>query len=298
MKQLIQIIKFIDQHPLARKHKLRAYCNFLWWQLSQFFSPRTRVVQFVGKTKLVVKKGLTGATGNIYTGLHEFSDMAFLLHLLRKQDLFYDIGANVGSYTVLASGYIGAHSVSFEPIPSTFEWLQKNIETNKIKTSAKAMNIGLGSQKQNLYFTSDYDTVNHVVAETEHQSTTALIEVKVEDFDSIANKEGMPLLIKIDVEGFETEVLNGMKQALANNHIKAIIIELNGSGERYGFDEKLIHQKLLDNHFLPYQYDPFKRKLIQLEHFGSTNTIYIRDLDFVQNRVENADKISLFSESF
>jgi hypothetical protein len=37
------------------------------------------------------------ATGNLYVGLHEFEEMAFLLHFLRRGDLFADVGANVGS---------------------------------------------------------------------------------------------------------------------------------------------------------------------------------------------------------
>ena len=63
---------------------------------------------------------MTGATGNIYTGLHEFEDMMFLLHLLRPGDIFVDAGANIGSYTVLASAVVGAKSISFEPVPPLF----------------------------------------------------------------------------------------------------------------------------------------------------------------------------------
>ncbi len=95
MQQLKQVIKYINKHPLAGKHKLKAYYNFLAWQLSQFFFPIERVVPFVEGTKLAVKKGFSGATGNIYTGMQEFNDMGFLLHFLRPGDLFFDIGANV-----------------------------------------------------------------------------------------------------------------------------------------------------------------------------------------------------------
>ena len=108
MKKLLQIINFINCHPLSRRHKIKAYLRFLYWQISQFIYPHETTYPFVGDTKLLVKKGLAGATGNIYTGLHEFYDMGFLLHFLRKDDLFFDVGANVGSYTVLASGYSNA----------------------------------------------------------------------------------------------------------------------------------------------------------------------------------------------
>ena len=46
---------------------------------------------------------MTGATGNIYCGLHEFIELTFLLHLLRPNDLSLNIGANVGSYIILAA---------------------------------------------------------------------------------------------------------------------------------------------------------------------------------------------------
>ena len=56
--------------------------------------------------------------------------MSFLLHYLNEEDTFVDIGANVGSYTIL-SGIIKKSTVhSFEPIPSTFKKLKRNISIN------------------------------------------------------------------------------------------------------------------------------------------------------------------------
>ena len=85
---------------------------------------------------------MTGATGNIYTGLHEFQEMSFLLHMLRHDDLFVDVGANIGSYTVLASAVIGAKSISIEPIPNAFRNLMQNIILNDIKVRVTAHNMG------------------------------------------------------------------------------------------------------------------------------------------------------------
>jgi FkbM family methyltransferase len=298
MQKLIQIKNFIDNHPLAGKHKLKAYIKFILWQVCQFLFPKEKIIPFIGNTKLAVTKGMTGATGNIYTGLHEFIDMAFLLHYLEKEDLFYDIGANVGSYTILASGYKNVKSVCFEPVPSTYTSLKRNIRINNLDTKVVALNIGVGSKKGVLHFTEDFDTVNHVVFTPENENTHHLVEVNIEDLDTITGIYGIPNLIKIDVEGFETEVLNGMCNVLKSDNLKAIIIELNGSGERYGFDENIIHQKLLSNNFLPYEYFPFRRSLVELKTFGVLNTIYVKDIEFVKNRVLMADKIEVFSESF
>lgn len=89
---------------------------------------------------------MTGATGNIYTGLHEFIDMAFCLHLLRPGDLFIDVGANVGSYTILASKVVGANSFTLEPVPETFKRLKRNININDIVSLVDARCCAAGLQ--------------------------------------------------------------------------------------------------------------------------------------------------------
>lgn len=256
------------------------------------------MVSFVGDTRLAVKKGMAGATGNIYTGLHDFSDMGFLLHVLRNGDLFFDIGANVGSYTILAAGYARAKTLSFEPVPSTFACLKKNIELNHLNEIVSPFNIGLGKSKRILHFTKNLDSVNHVIYQPEPADITEVIAVPVETFDKFAEEHGIPILIKIDVEGFETEVLEGMTNAIKQPAIKAIIIELNGSGGRYGYDERLIDEKLRANGFLPYNYDPFKRILERVQQHDIYNTIYVRDIAFVSDRIMNAEKIKVFSEEF
>jgi len=78
--------------------------------------------------------------------------------------------------------------------------------------------------------------------------------------------------------------------------LKAIIIELNGSGGRYGYDENNIHQQLLSFGFYSYQYAPFTRQLKRVETFGNLNTIYLRDIHFVQERLKTADPFFVFSE--
>lgn len=93
--------------------------RFVKWQIGNRLVLGPVAARFVNDARLFVQKGMTGATGNLYVGLHEFEDMSFVLHGLRPDDLFVDVGANVGSYTVLAGAAVGASCVSFEPIPET-----------------------------------------------------------------------------------------------------------------------------------------------------------------------------------
>lgn len=297
MNSVQRTFRFINNHPLAGKHKLKAYYNLIAWQLSQFPSPKEKIVPFVHDTKLFAKKGLAAATGNIYTGLHEFDDMGFLLHLLQPADLFFDIGANIGAYSVLATGVKKSKVVAIEPIPGTFKWLEKNIRLNDIGDKVKPLNIGISGKPGSLNFTTLYDSINHVIPGNVPVEEN-ILKVQVDTIDNIVAKEGCPVLVKIDVEGYETEVIAGMKDTLKMPTLRAIIMELNGSGTRYGFDESAIHEILLENNFRPFMYQPLTRNLKPLETFGSFNTIYLRDLEFVKSRIESSEKINLFSASF
>lgn len=91
---LLNTIKFITGHPLNREHKLSSIIHLAKWQVGSRLVPRAIVYDWVNGSKFLVKTGETGLTGNIYTGFHEFPDMVFLLHFLRAEDLFVDIGAN------------------------------------------------------------------------------------------------------------------------------------------------------------------------------------------------------------
>jgi FkbM family methyltransferase len=224
--------------------------------------------------------------------------MSFLLHFLRPEDLFIDIGANVGVYSILASGVAGANTISIEPIPTTYEFLKKNIIVNNLHTKVSPLNIGIGDHTGTATFTRNLDTVNHIILMEEPGNADSFIHVPIENLDTILIDKQDPLLLKIDVEGFEQEVINGAKALLGDTALKAIIIELNGSGGRYGYDELKIHEQLLNYGFCSYMYNPFGRALKRTKSYGHLNTIYLRDIDFVEERLKTADLIKVFSEKY
>ena len=116
---ILNSLASITRHPLTRNARLATLVRWLRWQVGSRLLPGPVVVPFVNNTSLIVRPGMTGATGNVYCGLHEFEDMALVLHALRSRDLFVDIGANVGSYTVLGGGQparvASASNPSLEP---------------------------------------------------------------------------------------------------------------------------------------------------------------------------------------
>jgi FkbM family methyltransferase len=294
--ELVKLINFINSHPLAKKNRFLAMKRLIIWQLSQRLIKRPILMPFIDNSVLLVQKSMYGATGNIYTGLHEFEEMSFLLHFLQEEDCFFDIGANVGSYTILSSKVIGATTYSFEPSPDTYLHLSNNVYLNHAQDHTHLMNCGIGAEQGELFFTTKNDTTNHVLNEEKEGS----IKVSIDTIDNIcASIKEVPNLIKIDVEGFETKVINGASKSLKEPKLKAIIMELNGSGNRYGFDEHQLHQRMLDLKFKPYHYDPFERVL---HHRAARslhgNTIYVRDIEIVNKRLKSAKRRKVLGVEF
>ena len=283
IKQVLRIVQSIRHHPLTKERVIEGVIRVANWQIKSHTHHEV-LVPWINNTKLAVKRGMTGATGNVYFGLHEFEDMAFVLHFLRPGDLFCDVGANVGSYTILGAGVCSAQVFAFEPDPDSANALRRNIEINQISNLVTVYEIGLGAFTAEVKFTVGRDTGNRVIEDRSVQGRT----IKISTLDQMT--EGcVPAVIKLDVERYEYEVLKGAKNALRSKDLKAIIIEWSKS--------ECI--KILNEHgFCRYVYEPIHRSLSQFTRWsGEQNAIFVRDLDFVRRRVETADKFLVLGRS-
>jgi len=250
------------------------------------------VFNWIGGSKLWLRSGWSSLTGNYYAGLYDFEDMGFLLHFLRPDDLFADVGANMGSYTVLASAVCGARSICFEPVPSTFERLVANCELNCLAGRTDCRLRAVGAAAGSITMTSSQGAMNHVIRSGEH----AGIVVPVVSLDE--DLADTPILVKIDVECFESEVLRGAGRHLADFRLQAIIIELNGVGARYGKIDGTIHDQLVAAGFCAFKYSPFTRSLSPLSRPGVANTIYCRDRSFAEGRLRLSPPITVGTRTF
>jgi FkbM family methyltransferase len=272
LKSIIYILK----HPFNERHRAEVMWNLVRWQLGARLVAAPVLMPWVDKTVLLARKGETGVTQNIYCGLHEFSEMGFVLHFLRREDRFMDIGANSGVYSVLAAGGCGARGIAIEPVPSTFERLTQQLRVNQLDTLVEALNIGVAEKTGTLYFSTNSDTTNRIV-EPDWKGSKCLVPVKT--IDELSRE--IPTIIKIDVEGHDPAVLSGGKRTLASDKLMGLVIEISPPSIPI----------LSDYGFFPCRYDPFQRVLTTLEWdetTGSANVIAVRDFDAVQTRLVSA----------
>lgn len=224
-----------------------------------------------------------GAIANYWLGLADLDEMGLLLHLLDEETTFIDIGANVGVYSVLAGKVCGARVIAFEPVKATFERLQSQISLNGIGPRVTMHNMAVGASATTIQFSNDKDVTNKVVT-SEMEDYENLESVQMMRLDDIPNK-ATRYILKIDVEGFEVNVLEGARSLFDRSLVDAAIVETNANGLKYGFSDDDIFAFFSGYGFTPVSYDPLARSMKPINQSDHTmNTIFVRHVDEAQAR--------------
>jgi len=288
----------LRHHPLVRRNRLRFLGRVGRWQVANRILRQPVALAFAGGSRLLARRGDTGLTVNYYAGIYEYEDMLFVTHALREHDLFVDVGANGGAYTVLAAGVAGARALALEPVPATFELLLDNVHLNRLAARVEARNVGVGRTEGSLRLSTGSAAENRVLVPGD---PTEGLEVPVRPLDVLipeAVPEGVKgaLILKVDVEGWESEVIAGGLHTLSTARPCALVIEMNGSGAHYGFDEDALHRQILDLGFSLAAYDPDARALRGVTAATGFNRVYVSDLAFFQARVSEAPPVEVWGE--
>ena len=161
-----------------------------------------------------------------------------------KSEILIDIGANIGFYSILLSKYFKIIK-SYEPNLRNFRVLNRNIKKNKLQKKIQTFNYGLGNKKQILKGTSMtkgelFQTSGFSISEKNEHGEDVFVYIG----DEVLDFKGEILTIKIDVEGHELFVLQGIEKTLKNNDcIVQIEIWDKNRKEIYAFLNNLDYEK-------------------------------------------------------
>ncbi len=187
----------------------------------------TEATMFTGdKMHIVVPDNVS--TALYINGCFEADDTKALIVSLNEGDTFLDIGAHIGYYSMLASGLVGdkGRVICFEPTPSTYGLLQKNLQQKK---NIKAENLAVYSVQTNMEF-NDYGL--------KYMVFNSFKKARLNDIDLVANhinvqtttldnycrlNEVNPSFIKIDAESVELHVLQGAVEMIKRSKPKFMI---------------------------------------------------------------------------
>lgn len=152
-----------------------------------------------------------------------------LLACVKKNDVVWDIGANIGHYTKLFADLAGSQGkiFAFEPSPQNYKRLALNLQG---VANVVLLPYGLGAKEETVVFMQGEDELGAtsqvldgapVAGEHEH------VEIRCGDLLVGSGTVELPNFIKIDVEGFELEVLTGMREILNTKGLRALGIEVH-----------------------------------------------------------------------
>lgn len=224
------------------------------WQFRKIFDNYPNKFS-ISKSKIYALKKGSGAAALLYIfGEYDYNNINLIKLLLSRKKVFFDIGANVGVYSLIASEVKSAKVFAFEPHPNTYKFLKKNVFKNH-RNNIKSFNIAV-NDKNGFVLISDYDddSINKIASPNE--GTIKVRSLRGEGF--CKKQKIIPEIIKIDTEGSELRVLAGFGTILKK--IAVVFVEINKSnGET---NRNKIEKHMNSNNFAgPYKFDYKKHVL-------------------------------------
>ena len=211
-----EIVNFIWTHPANERERARALMRAVSFQARARLLHRRTLARLGDRSMVWVDLHRTAASKVVYANPPDHSEMLAWRRILRPGDIFIYVGANIGTYTIWA-GELGAEVIALEPAKDTFALLLENVALNGY--SVRSIEAAAGAVCDTARFTSGRDCVNRLDPEGSVETTIVTIDSIIMD----RTVAGM----KVDVEGFEIEVLRGCERALSEHRIKLIQLEWN-----------------------------------------------------------------------
>ena len=167
-------------------------------------------------------------------GLYERPFLMFAKNHLRKQRTMLDVGANVGNHSIFLSR-IFKHICAFEPNPTALGYLHSNKKRNQSE-NLTIYEVGLGREDAAIPFLEDHDgnlgKSQFVHEKDQEQTGGTLPTLPIKNGDKLVQKNAIENIdfIKIDVEGFEPDVLAGLGETISK-HRPVIAFEFHGQDQ-------------------------------------------------------------------
>lgn len=230
----------VFQHPLNEQKFLQTLGRVLWWKWNQHMFQLPVLVEILDGVKILCypKNSFSGLV--VYTMLPEYEEIIILNKYIKKGDVCFDVGAHMGEYSLVTASK-KAMTYAFEPTPYSRKLLEENVRLNEhFDKYIQVFPMVVSNINGYLQFTLTSESeVSHITVDKEtHEKTIRIASITLDSF-SKDHKISKIHFVKIDVEGAELQVMQGMKHLLFKHKVEMIMFEVGSAILAYGhtFDE-------------------------------------------------------------
>jgi len=202
--------------PASRGKRLQAIWRTVSYDARTRILKRPTIAPIGERSKIIAYPGETNSPHAAYRNPPNPREMLVWRQHLKAGDLFIDVGANIGIYTIYALD-LGAEVIACEPDPHNYQRVLEHLALNGYE--ADVLNVAVADKPGTLRLTQGLDSYNHLV-DTDEEG----IEVPAMTLDDIIGDRYVAGM-KIDVEGAERLVIEGAKKVLSEQRIKLIQLE-------------------------------------------------------------------------
>ena len=211
---------------------------------------------------------------NLVRRTYDAAEFQAIPRLICEGDTAFDIGANIGIYSVLLSRLCGSQGRvwAFEPVPDTCWRLRETLALNRCENVfpvQAAMVDSSGTATMNLFDPqfSEWNGLGRPTMGTQENPITPkrCIEVRTFALDRFCEAEGIKRIsfLKVDVEGFELDVFRGAQQLLADRRVDYICFEISQAPLRgAGRKSREVFEALEAQSYRTYRYDPGTKRFV------------------------------------
>jgi FkbM family methyltransferase len=234
----------------------------------------------------------------IYCDRFEWRERQFLKNYLKPGDIFVDVGANIGLFTLIASRLVGAGGkvVAFEPSAKTFDRLAGNVELNRMN-NVQCFQMALSDRSGRIQMNSSldgYDAWNSMAPPHAGSAfaTETVSAVTWDDFAGEHHLRGCVTMMKIDVEGWENHVLSGGIEAFSRPDAPVLQVEFTDqAAQSAGSSCQALYRQLEALGYQMFLYDEKSRSIFPdplREEYPYLNLIAAKNPDEINSRLNIA----------
>lgn len=243
LSDLTRVGRYIVQHPANRERKVRQIARSVGFRVAAGFG-RQVSVPLGQHSRIWASLSHASTILAAYANPPDWAEWVYWKKELQPGDLFVDIGANVGIYSILAAE-LGCRVIAFEPDLQAVSTLRRNLELNNCEDRVTIVTAAVTDQDGCINFAQGQDALGYL---GQNSTTNLGLETRCARLDSEIHEEIAGL--KIDVEGAELAVLMGAKALLASRKVKRIQVEWNDrSRVNFGTSRQPLAQFLTDHGF-------------------------------------------------